>query len=112
GFYVVLYWFPAWLGLGSEADNTGLVHFFDPLSIVLKGQSASQWFVYGVFYTFAILFFGLKFLIKYRHSRYHMIRTLSVMFFQLIFAFLLPEILEGLNSTTPYYNKDFKNIWP
>lgn len=112
GFYIVLYWFPEWLGHGSEGANTGMVYFFDPLSLALKGQPASQWFVYGVFYTFAILFFGIKFLIKYRHSRYHTIRTLSVMFFQLIFAFLLPEILEGLNSSTPYYNKDFKNIWP
>lgn len=112
GFYVVLYWFPAWLGFHPDGMNTGIVHLFDPLSMALKGSPASQWFVYGVLYTFAILFFGIKFLIKYRHSRYHIIRTLSVMFFQLIFAFLLPEILEGLNSSTLYYNKDFKNIWP
>ena len=37
-----------------------------------------------------------------------MIRTGSVMFFQLGFAFLIPEILVRLNE--PYF--DFKNIWP
>lgn len=111
-FYVLLYWFPSVLGFHPEGHNTGLVRLFDPLSYALKGSPASQWFVYGVFYTFAILFFGIKFLLKYRHSRHHILRTLSVMFFQLIFAFLFPEILEGLNSSTPYYNKDFKNIWP
>lgn len=111
-FYVLLYWYPQVLGLHEDGPNTGIVHFFDPLSQALKGQPSSQWFVYGVLYTFAILFFGIKFLLKYRHSRYHTIRTLSVMFFQLVFAFLLPEILEGLNTSTPYYNKDFKNIWP
>lgn len=112
GFYVILYWYPSLLGHNEEGANSGLVHFFDPLSIAMKGEPASQWFVYGVLYTFAILFFGIKFLLKYRHSRYHTIRTLSVMFFQLIFAFMLPEILEGLNQSDPYYNKDFKNIWP
>lgn len=112
GFYVILYWYPSLLGFTEDGINSGMVQFFDPLSQALKGQPASQWFVYGVLYTFAILFFGVKFLIKYRHSRYHTIRTLSVMFFQLVFAFMLPEILEGLNASTPYYNKDFKNIWP
>lgn len=112
GFYVVLYWFPIYMGYSSEGENFGLVAFFDPLSQLLKGQPASQWFVYGTLYTFAILFFGIKFIMKYRHNAYQIKRTLSVIFFQLIFAFLLPEILEGLNSDQPYFNKDYKNIWP
>ncbi|GAA5221432.1 4Fe-4S binding protein [Membranihabitans marinus] len=112
GFYVVLYWNPHLMGYNAEGSNTGLVHFFDPLSMLLKGQPASQWFVYGTLYTFAIFFFGIKYIIKYRHNRYQIIRTISVMFFQLAFAFLLPEILEGLNSDKAYFGKDFKNIWP
>jgi hypothetical protein len=47
-------------------------------------------------------------LVNYRHSNYQIIRTLSVMFFQLSFAFIIPEILLRLNK--PYF--DFKNIWP
>ena len=51
---------------------------------------------------------GIKFILKYRHNRYQVYRTLSVMFFQTIVAFLLPEILQSFNL--PY--NDFKNIWP
>ena len=107
-FYIVLYWFPQYLGLNTEGANTGLIGLFDPLSKILNGGAASQWFMYGVFYTLAILIFGYKFILKYRHSRYEIIRTCSVMFFQLGFAFLIPEILVRLNQ--PYY--DFKNVWP
>src|SRR5690606_8571436 len=74
---------------------------------------ASQWFVYGTLYTLAILGFGIKFIWKYRHNRYEIIRTISVMFFQTSFAFIIPELMSRLNSDTfslPYY--DLKNIWP
>ncbi|WP_035917010.1 4Fe-4S binding protein [Flavimarina sp. Hel_I_48] len=107
-FYVALYWFPQYLGLNTEGDNTGLVGLFDPLSKFISGNPASQWFVYGTLYTLAILSFGVKFILKYRHSRYEILRTCSVMFFQLSFAFIIPEILARLNQ--PYY--DLKNIWP
>lgn len=107
-FYIVLYWYPQYLGLNSEGDNTGIIALFDPLSNLINGGPASQWFVYGTLYTLAILIFGYKFILKYRHNRYEVIRTISVMFFQLGFAFLIPEILIRLNQ--PYY--DFKNIWP
>ena len=109
GFYLVLYFRAEYLGLGeSGAANTGLIALFDPLSQFLKNEPASQWFVYGVLYTLAILIFGVKFLLKYRHNRYQQFRTLSVMFFQLGFAFLIPEILMRLNY--PYNN--FTNMWP
>ncbi len=107
-FYVVLYWFPQYLGLNAEGANTGVVGLFDPLSKLISGGPASQWFVYGTLYTVAILAFGYKFILKYRHNKYEIIRTCSVMFFQLGFAFLIPEILVRLNQ--PYY--DFKLIWP
>ena len=109
GFYIILYWFPALLGLGQEgAANSGIVGLFDPLSQLLKGQAASQWFVYGTLYTVAILAFGFKFILKYRHNKYQLVRTISVMFFQLGFAFLLPEIMLSMNL--PYNN--FANMWP
>ena len=107
-FYIVLYWYPQYLGYNSEGENTGIIGLFDPLSNLINGNPASQWFVYGTLYTLAILIFGYKFILKYRHNRYEVIRTFSVMFFQLGFAFLIPEILIRLNQ--PYY--DFKNIWP
>lgn len=110
-FYVVLYFYPQYLGLGKDgAENTGLISLFDPLSQLLSGRNASQWFVYGTLYTIAILAFGYKFILKYRHNRYQQIRTGSVMFFQLGFAFLIPEFMYVMNNDLPYY--DLKNVWP
>ncbi len=111
GFYVILYWFPSLLGL-HEGANSGLVKMFDPLSYFLKGSAASQWFVYGTLYTMAIILLGIKFLYKYRHNKYQLVRTSSVIFFQLGFAFLIPELLEGLHSGDGYFAKDMKNMWP
>jgi polyferredoxin len=109
GFYVLLYWYPQHLGLGQEgASNTGLIALFDPLSFLLKGSAASEWFIYGTLYTIAIFIFGVKFIWKYRHNKYQVIRTISVIFFQTGFAFLLPEFMQRLNM--PY--NDFKNAWP
>ena len=108
GFYVLLYWYPATLGLVEDGPNTGIIAVFDPLSNLMKGKPASQWFMYGTLYTMAILYLGVKFMYKYRHNSYHLIRTTSVMFFQLAFAFIIPEILQGLNQ--PFF--DMKMIWP
>ena len=46
--------------------------------------------------------------IKYRHNAYQMLRTAVVLFFQIAFAFMIPEILVRFNM--PYF--DFKNAWP
>lgn len=99
-FYIFLYWSPQHL--------TAWMLMADPLSYWLNGGPASQWFVYGMLYTLAILVMGVRMFAKYQHNRYQQIRTASVMFFQTAFAFLLPEILVRLNY--PYF--DFKNIWP
>jgi polyferredoxin len=99
-FYILLYWFPAYI-----AEWTLLLN---PLSYSLSAGPASQWFLYGFLYTLVMLVMGLRMAIKYRHSNYQLIRTGSVVFFQSCFAFLIPEILVRLNQ--PYY--DFKNMWP
>ena len=51
---------------------------------------------------------AVRMYIKYRHNVYQIIRTTSVLFFQIAFAFLIPEILVRFNQ--PYY--DFKNAFP
>jgi len=76
------------------------------------GQAASQWFVYGTLYTLAILSLGIKFMYKYRHNRYQLIRTVVVILSQLFLAYFIPEILEGLNTERTYFAKDIKNMWP
>ncbi len=100
GFYILIYFYPEYL--------TNWVLLVDPFSRWLNGGEASHWFLYGFMYTLAILVMGVRMFLKYRGNRYQMIRTVSVMFFQLGFAFLIPEIMTALNQ--PAY--DFKNIWP
>jgi hypothetical protein len=57
-----------------------VVGFFDPLSYILNGKAASQWFVYGTLYTIAIVGLGYKFILKYLHNKYQLVRTLSMFF--------------------------------
>ncbi len=99
-FYIVLYFYPEYM--------TNWIVMVDPISLSLSGHEASRFFLYGLLYTLCILVMGIRMLINYRHSKYQILRTLSVMFFQTCFAFLIPEILIRLNQ--PYF--DFKNIWP
>ena len=99
-FYVVLYFYPEHM--------TPWIIMVDPISIAIKGSEAGRFFLYGFIYTLAILVMGVRMLIKYRGNKYQVFRTVSVMFFQTGFAFLIPEILLRLNQ--PYF--DFKNIWP
>ena len=44
-FYIFLYWFPEILGY-NPSGSSGIVAFFDPLSIALNGKPATQWFLY------------------------------------------------------------------
>lgn len=100
GFYIVLYWFPQYID--------GLIKVTDPLSWMLRNREADHWFLYGTIYTLAILVMGAKFIGKYRHNPYQIIRTISVMFFQLGFAFLIPAFLIKLNQPEFY----FSYFWP
>ncbi len=108
GFYVLIYWYPEYLGHDPEGNPTGLVRVVDPLARVATGYPASQWFLYGVLYTLSILVFGVRMLMKYRHNRYHQLRTLSVSFFQFAFAWLLPNLLVYFRK--PYM--EFNGVWP
>ncbi|MEX2597591.1 MAG: 4Fe-4S binding protein [Salibacteraceae bacterium] len=99
-FYIVLYWFPEYI--------TNWVLLVDWLSVLMNGSTATQWFLYGFMYTIAIVVMGVRMLIKYRHSNYHMVRTVSVIFFQAAFAFTIPQVLSSLSLPSP----DLKNMWP
>lgn len=99
-FYTCLYFVPAWI--------TEPVALTDPISMWITGQPAGRWFMYGFLYTVFILVMGIRFILRYRYNRYQVWRTVSVIFFQTIFAFTIPQILTVLNQ--PYM--DFKNIWP
>jgi len=99
-FYVFLYFYPYYV--------TNWTLMLDPLSKGLSGNPATHWFLYGFLYCTVMLVMGIRMMIKYRHNKYQLVRTCSVLFFQLGFAFLIPEILVRLNQ--PYM--DLKNAWP
>jgi polyferredoxin len=99
-FYLVLYFRPEY-----AVNWTYLV---DPISEFLSGNPAGHWFVYGFMYCTVMCVMAVRMYIKYRHNRYQIIRTTSVLFFQIVFAFLIPEIMVRLQM--PYY--DFKNAFP
>ena len=99
-FYLVLYFRPEYA--------VNWTYLMDPLSEALSGNPAGHWFVYGFMYSVVMIVMAVRMYIKYRHDTYQMVRTTSVLFFQIVFAFLIPEIMVRLQM--PYY--DFKNIFP
>ncbi len=99
-FYIVLYKFPAFLVNQSV--------LLDPLSEWMSGGASSQWFLYGFLYTLTMFIMGLRMFLKYRGNKYQQVRTASVFFFQVVFAFTLPQILTRLQL--PAY--DLKSAWP
>jgi|GEM_PF-39044 len=116
-FYVLLYW--------ASQHIVAWVHMVDPISKGIfeyfsgreKDPGYSQWFLYGLMYCTIMVVMGVRMIARYRHNKYQIIRTISVMFFQLSFAFMIPEILLALNkgwygneATLPF--QDMKNIWP
>lgn len=99
-FYLVLYFHSDYV--------VNWTFILDPISNALNGGDASQWFVYGFMYCVIMVTMATRMYIKYRHNKYQIVRTTSVLFFQIVFAFLIPEIMASLGK--PGY--DFKNAFP
>ena len=79
-----------------------------PLSWKLRGAGADQYFLYSFLYTVAVVLLGVRFFYRYRHNRYQMWRNSSVIFFQLILAFLVPSFLRLMGQREFY----FTYFWP
>ncbi len=99
-FYLILYF--------RSEYAVNWTYLVDPISESLSGNPAGHWFVYGFMYCTVMTVMAVRMYIKYRHNMYQMVRTTSVLFFQIVFAFLIPEIMVRLQM--PYY--DFKNAFP
>lgn len=102
-FYILLYF--------NEQYIYNWIHMVDPVKQFLQRDptaKADQWFLYGFLYTLIMIVMGIRMALKYRHNKYQLVRTGSVLFFQLSFAFLLPELLAYLNA--PAYN--LSTAWP
>ncbi len=102
-FYVLLYFHDQYI--------YNWVRMVDPVKQFIWGDpsvSADKWFLYGFLYTLVMFVMGTRMFIKYRHNKYQMVRTGSVLFFQLSFAFMIPELLAMFNN--PNYN--ITTPWP
>ncbi len=99
-FYIFLYHFPHYF--------SNQISLLKPLSEKMSGGAANQWFLYGFLYTLAMFTMGARMMIKYRGNKYEQVRTISVFFFQVTFAFTLPQILTRMQL--PAY--DLKSAWP
>lgn len=99
-FYIILYHFPYYL-----ANQISLLK---PLSAKLSGNASDEWFLYGFLYTLTMFVMGIRMMLKYRGNKYQQVRTSSVFFFQVAFAFMLPQILTRMQL--PAY--DLKSAWP
>lgn len=100
-FYIILY-FHAYI-LADVISLTDSVK-----QIFIKNENASKWFLYGLLYTISMIIMGLRMIFKYRHNHYQIVRTIVVVLFQIIFAFLLVEILPMFGLP----GKDLKSAWP
>ncbi len=109
--YIIIY-FGDKMYIGQTSLNDIFTKFiysqWNTLSYYLQNQSSDNWFFYSTFYTYAILLFGIRMILKYRHNNYQIIRTLSIMFFQLIFAYMIPNILKIFKYPGFY----FSYFWP
>lgn len=99
-FYILLYFYP------QHIINQILT--VDPVSKLINGGAASQWFLYGFIYCCVMTVMAVRMYAKYRHNMYQIVRTSVVLFFQIAFAFLIPDILSRFQM--PWF--DFKNAWP
>lgn len=100
GFYIVLYQFPGYL-----ANQIALV---EPLADIMAGNASDRWFLYGFLYTITMVTMGIRMAFKYRGNMYQQVRNVTVVFFQVAFAFTLPQIMTRLQL--PAY--DLKSAWP
>ena len=111
GLYVVIY-FGDRISLG---DGTLHLFFqdrlysqFDPISQWLRNSPADNWFFYSFMYTLAVFVFGVRMILKHRHSAYQIIRTISVVIVQTGFGFFIPYLLVAFQKPEFY----FSYFWP
>ena len=99
-FYILLYFFPDY--------TIGWAQIASPASEWIKGRPGDRWFLYGLMYCSVMTVMAIRMYVKYRNNKYQIVRTTSIWFFQIAFAFLIPELMYRFNLP----GMDFKNIWP
>ena len=79
-FYIYLYKAPAYI--------SNWIILVDDLSYTISGSEASQWFLYGFLYCLVMTVMAVRMYIKYRNNTYQIVRTTSVLFFQIAFVYI------------------------
>ncbi|MEJ7609208.1 MAG: hypothetical protein WKF37_23775 [Bryobacteraceae bacterium] len=68
-----------------------LLYFTETLAPVAAALGlGSKWTLYGLLYSIAIVVGGICVIRRYAHNRYQIVRTVVVIFVQVIFAFSVP----------------------
>lgn len=89
----------AWILSGLLLTFYVIIYFTDLLDPAARALGlGGKWTLYGVLYTLAIVFGGIYFLRVHGNSRYHRLRTISLMVVQTVFAFSIPLIMEAFES--------------
>lgn len=109
-FYCALWWWGDYAPSSIQHLDPlkGGVALIDPLSRLVTGGPADKWFLYGFLYTFAVTLMAVRMVWKYRHSRYHLLRTASVVWWQAAFGFVVPGLLK-MSGEKDFY---FTYFWP
>lgn len=103
-------WFAAYTPSSLDALDplAGGIALVDPLAHALQGKPADKWFFYTVAYTVGVALMGVRMAWRYRHNRYHLLRTASVVWWQLSFGFIVPSLLKHAGQRDHY----FTYFWP
>ena len=116
-FYTLLYWdhniekwFSCTFGFSFPLTKIMkyLASFLDPISQFVRHRNADKWFLYALLYSVLVVVMGYRFILRWRNERYQKLRTVSVIFFQVIVAFSIPLFLEAMNQKAFY----FSYFWP
>lgn len=109
--YVALWWWGDWAPQSLQHLNPtrGGVALTEPLAQLIMGHGSDPWFFYSFLYTFAVAVMGIRMFWKYRHNRYHLLRTASVIFWQASFGFVFAYLCYRLGQNKDLYLTYF---WP
>ncbi len=86
-----------------------VLYFTDVLEAPARAlRLGSKWTLYGLVYSLAMVIGGAFFLRRHGNSRYHRIRTVTVVLVQVLLAFALPVVMTVLGHREYY----FSYFWP
>ncbi len=95
-------------GFSAAKITSQVASALNPVSYLIRSKKADKWFLYGFLYTVLVFSMGIRFLKRWKNDQYQKTRTLSVIFFQTVIAFLIPGFLEAMNQKSFYFNY----FWP